>query len=58
VVLLVPMVFPPIIKSLNKAEPFVLGMPLILFACLIYCILVSVGLAVLAVIEFKKGDLL
>jgi hypothetical protein len=52
------MLFPPIINSLNRVEPFILGMPFILFACLIYCILVSVGLAVLAAIEFKKGDLL
>lgn len=55
---LVPMLFPPIINSLNRAEPFILGMPFILFVCLIYCILVSGGLAVLAAIEFKKGELL
>ncbi len=57
-VCLIPMVFPPIINSLNKAKPFIFGMPFILFVCLIYCILVSVGLAVLAAIEFKKGELI
>ena len=51
------LVVPPMFDVINKADPWVLGMPFVLFMISVICILVCIGLVVLFEIERIKDDL-
>ena len=51
------LVVPPMFDVINKADPWVLGMPFVLFMITLISILVCLGLVVLFEIERIRGDL-
>ena len=56
-VILSPVLFPPFLRRLNRAEPFVGPFPFIIFIIIVVSLLVCAGLFVLFEIEKRRGDL-
>jgi len=57
-VILSPILVLPILKTINRAEPFIGPFPFIIFVIMMVGLLVCVGLIALFEIEDKRGDLL
>jgi hypothetical protein len=53
-----PILVLPILKSINRAEPFIGPFPFIIFVIMMIGLLVCAGLIALFEIEDRRGDLL
>lgn len=50
-------VVPPLFDIINRAEPWVFGMPFVLFMIIVVCVLACIGLWILFEIESLRGEL-
>ena len=57
-VVMFPLLYPPLLESLNRVEPFIGPLPFIVFVMGAVSVLVCAGLIALYKIEEKRGDLL
>ena len=57
-IVLSPVLFPPFLNRLNRAEPFIGPFPFIVGIIVIVSVLVCAGLYVLFEIEKRRGDLI
>lgn len=50
-------VMPPLFRFFNQTEPFVFGLPFVLFWVLLVSVLIALGLAALYWVESIRGEL-
>lgn len=51
------LVVPPMFDAINRADPWILGMPFVVFMIALLSFLVCLGLVVLFEVERMRGDL-